>query len=255
MTQQAVAPAVAEPARSPIDRAWAAARVAVAALILIAVLAQLQRTLSNAAAMETPHGSHLPTVAANFFSFFTIESNVASAVVLLVAAVWTWRAATADRDPQWLAMLLASVTTYMIVTGIVYNLLLRGVQLPQGATVPWSNEILHVIGPVALLADLLIAPRRRALGWGAIATILVFPLAWVGYTMLRANTVVAPATGNAWWYPYPFLDPHSPTTGGALGVALYVVGIAAAIALVAWAVVAIGRRRAAIAPIGARQAA
>ncbi|GAB3277523.1 Pr6Pr family membrane protein [Microbacterium lacusdiani] len=251
MTQQAVAPAVAEPARSPIDRAWAAARVAVAALILVAVIAQLQRTLANAAAMETPHGSHLPTVAANFFSFFTIESNVASAVVLLVAAVWTWRAATADRDPQWLAMLLASVTTYMIVTGIVYNLLLRGVQRPQGATVPWSNEILHVIGPVALLADLLIAPRRRALGWGAIATILVFPLAWVGYTMLRANTVVAPATGNAWWYPYPFLDPHSPTAGGAL----YVVGIAAAIALVAWAVVAIGRRRAAIAPIGARQAA
>jgi hypothetical protein len=73
-----------------------------------------------------------------------------------------------------------------------------------------------------------------------------------------APAVAEPArspSGNAWWYPYPFLDPHSPTTGGALGVALYVVDIAAAIALVAWAVVAIGRRRAAIAPIGARQAA
>lgn len=32
-----------------------------------------------------------------------------------------------------------------------------------GTTVPWSNEVLHVVGPLFLLIDLLLAVRRRAL--------------------------------------------------------------------------------------------
>ena len=37
------------------------------------------------------------------------------------------------------------MTTYMIVTGLVYNILLRGIELPQGSEpIPWSNETLHV---------------------------------------------------------------------------------------------------------------
>jgi hypothetical protein len=129
----------------------------------------------------------------------------------------------------------------MLVTGVVYNTLLRGIPLPQGATVGWSNEVLHVVVPILMLLDLLFAPRRRALPWSAITVTAIFPIVWVIYTLVRANLVISPATGDPWWYPYPFLNPHQP--GGYGSVALYVLLIAAIIIGVAALVVAVGRRR------------
>lgn len=226
-----------------MTRWWPYARLAGAALTVAAILAQLVRTLEIARDADSAWGAHLPTVIANFFSFFTIESNVLAAVALAAGAVWALRHRdTADPEPRWLAILLVCATTYMLVTGVVYNTLLRGIPLPQGATVPWSNEVLHVVAPLLMLLDLLFAPRRRALGWSTVAIAAVFPLVWVVYTLIRANLVIAPATGEHWWYPYPFLNPHQP--GGYGTVALYVLLIAAIILGAAALVVWIGRRRA-----------
>lgn len=222
---------------------WPYARLAAAALGFAAVIAQLSLTVQIALQATTPWGSHLPTVWANFLSFFTIDSNLIAAVVFVVAGVWGIRHRLDDEpEPRWLAVLLVCASTYMIVTGIVYNLLLRGIELPQGVTVPWSNEVLHVVFPLILLADVLFAPRRRALPWRTVFVTAIFPIVWAGYTMIRANLVTAPATGNAWWYPYPFLDPRL-VPGGYLGVAGYILGIAVAIIGVACFVVWVGRRR------------
>lgn len=230
---------------------WPYARLAAAVLGLAAIIAQLSRSIENALAATTEWGQHLPTVAANFLSFFTILSNLLAAIVLIIAAIWALRhRRDTGVEPTWLAVILACVSTYMIVTGIVYNTLLRGVELPQGVTVPWSNEVLHVVFPLLLLIDLLFAPRRRALRWSAVAIITIFPIGWVVYTMIRANLIIAPATGEAWWYPYPFLDPHL-VPGGYLGVSAYIVGIAIAIIGVACFVVWVGRRRGARVPVAA----
>lgn len=220
---------------------WPFARLAAAALTAAAIIAQLQLTLSNAASAATPWGSHLPTVATNFLSFFTIQSNLLAAIVLTIAAVWALRQKdTATPEPAWLATALACASTYMIVTGIVYNLLLRGIPLPQGGTVPWSNEVLHVVVPLFLLADVLFAPRRRALPWSTVLVAAIYPIVWVAYTLLRSELITAPATGDPWWFPYPFLNWHVIGFGA---VSLYIVGIAAAIIGVAALVVLVGRRR------------
>ena len=222
---------------------WPYARIAASLLTLAAIAAQLTRSLQNALDATTEWGGHLPTVAANFLSFFTIEANFLSAIVLLIGAIWALRhRATTDAEPRWLAVLLVCVSTYMIITGIVYNTLLRSVELPQGVTVPWSNEVLHVVIPLFLLADVLFAPRRRALGWNTIFITAIFPIVWAVYTMVRANLIIAPATGNPWWYPYPFLDPRL-VPGGYLGVSAYILGIAVAVIGVAAGVVWVGRRR------------
>lgn len=207
-------------------------------LITAAILAQLTRTIDTAAAGQTPHGGHLPTMVGNFFSFFTIQSNVAAAVALAMGSVWAWRHGSTP-EPRWLTVLLACTSTYMIVTGLVYNVLLRGIELPQGTTVPWSNEVLHVVGPLVMLADVLWSPGRRALAWRAIAVVVCFPILWVIYTLVRANLIVSPMTGDPWWYPYPFLDPHV-VPGGYAGVAGYAVVICAVAAFVVW----VGRREA-----------
>lgn len=223
---------------------WPWFRIAAAALGLAAIVAQLVRTVSNSLAATTEHGGDVGTVVVNFFSFFTIESNVLAVVTLATGAVLAWRARSGDEhEPRWFAVLLACATTYMIVTGIVYNTLLRGYALDQGVTVPWSNEVLHVVIPLVLALDLLLAPRRRALGWGTVGGIVAFPIVWVVYTLVRGPLVTSPATGDPWWYPYPFLNPNNFDDGYGT-VAIYVAGIAVAIAVVAVAVVWIGRRRA-----------
>lgn len=227
---------------------WPYARLAAAALTIAAVIAQLTRSIQNAVDSETAWGGHVPTVAANFLSFFTIEANLLAAITLVIGAVWAWtKGRDAEREPNWFAVLLVCVSTYMIVTGIVYNLLLRNVDLPQGVTVPWSNEVLHVVIPLFLLADVLFAPLRRALPWRTVAIAAIFPIVWAVYTLIRANMIIAPATGESWWYPYPFLNPHN-FPSGYLAVSGYIVGIAVVIVGVATLVVWAGHRREAVAP-------
>lgn len=221
---------------------WPYVRLAASVLAVAAIVAQLVRTLEIALSSETAWGSHLPTVVANFFSFFTILSNVLAAVVLAIGGIWALtNRKTTSAEPRLLAVLLVCASTYMIVTGVVYNTLLRGIELPQGSTVLWSNEVLHVVVPLIMLVDLLFAPRRRALGWSAVGITAIFPIVWVAYTLIRANLVIAPATGKHWWYPYPFLDPH--LNGGYGGVALWVLLIAAIIIATAAFVVWVGRFR------------
>lgn len=224
---------------------WTVLRVAAAVAIIVAVIGQAVRTIGGAVA----NGLDVATTVANFFSFFTILSNCAAAIVLLWAALRlassVRRGAEAPVESRPLAIALASVTTYMIITGVVYNTLLRNIPLPQGSTVGWSNEILHVIAPLFLLVDLFVGPYRRALPWRDILAVLVFPIVWVIYTLIRGPLVTNPNSGQPYWYPYPFLNPNNPELifPGYAGVAFWVVVIAVGIIVTAAIVFAVGRRR------------
>ncbi|GAA1857105.1 Pr6Pr family membrane protein [Microbacterium koreense] len=230
---------------------WSVLRLVMAVAIIAAIIAQLIASVTRA----QDRGDDVGTVVMNFFSFFTILSNAGAAVVLLIAAgwfVWRGRRRAAPVEPRALAVALVSVSTYMVITGIVYNLLLRGIELPQGSEpIPWSNETLHLVGPLFLLLDVLIGPARRRPEWRTIGIVVIFPVVWVVYTLLRGPFVVNPVTGANTWYPYPFLDPAGFDAGyGA--VAIYVVAIAAAIVGVAALIVWVGRRRGAVTePVGA----
>ncbi|MDQ4215784.1 Pr6Pr family membrane protein [Microbacterium capsulatum] len=220
---------------------WSIVRLVGALAILAAIANQLVVTVGNALQATTPYGSHVPTVIANFLSFFTIESNLGTAIVLILAAIWGLRSRGAGPEPRWLAIPLACTATYMIVTGVVYNTLLRNIELPQGTTVAWANEMMHVVAPLLMLADVLFAPRRRCLGWGIVGVIAAFPILWAVYTLVRANLVINPRTGAHSWYPYPFLDPAN--VGGYAGVAAYIAGIAVVIIVAGTGVVWASRKR------------
>lgn len=209
---------------------FAVLRLVVAAAIVAAIAGQLVVSLAYW------HEAGIRDVRINivsFFSFFTIDSNIASVFVL---AFGGYLLLGRRAEPSWFLGLRAAVVTYMVVTGIVYNVLLRGIELPQGFTLPWSNEVLHVVAPVYLLVDWLFAPGRRPLGWRAIGPILVFPIVWAGYTLLRGPFTPDTVLGRDHWYPYPFLDPNiSPR--GYLSVAFSVVLIATVIGAVAAATI------------------
>jgi hypothetical protein len=162
----------------------------------------------------------------NFFSFFTIESNLLAIAVLLIGGVFD------PRSQRW-AYVRGAATLYMVITGIVYAALLANQEV--GLTAAWVDSAMHQVTPAVLLADWICfrpwsrASYRAALAW------LAFPLVYLAYSLSRGAVVD--------WYPYPFLDPRHP--GGYGRVAAFAVVLAVVMALLAVAVNAIGRKRAA----------
>lgn len=123
----------------------------------------------------------------NFFSFFTILSNVIVASVL--TAVAAGRAPAASR--------LGAATLYIAVVGITYSVALRHIWNPQGWQLV-ADRLLHDAVPVlAVLVWLYVAPKGR-LGMAVIPAWLIFPVAYLGWSLARGAV--------DGWYPYYFID-------------------------------------------------
>ncbi len=214
---------------------FAALRAVVFLLMVAAVVAQLATSIRN----TSDRGGSVAALLVNFFSFFTIDSNVLGIVVLGIGAVLLL--VRKGEDPGWFTGLRAAAVTYLVTTGVVYNLLLRNIALPQGTTVGWSNEVLHVVAPAYLLIDWLFAPGRTPLRLRAVWGIAVFPILWAVYTLVRAPFAIEPVSRKAPWYPYPFLNPAT-SPNGYLSVSFYVVLIAVVILAAGYGVVWVSRR-------------
>ncbi|MBJ7984099.1 MULTISPECIES: Pr6Pr family membrane protein [Bacillus] len=163
----------------------------------------------------------------NFFSFFTIESNILVAVILLLSSLVT---ATFGRSEQF-GVLRGAATVYILTTGLIYFLLLRGLEESLQTAIPWVNTVLHYIMPLAMILDWVKNPPTKAVTWKQAASWLVFPLLYVVYSLIRGPFVN--------WYPYPFLDPR---IGGYGRVLLYSIGIAVVIGAICGLVKMLGNR-------------
>ncbi|WP_064741810.1 Pr6Pr family membrane protein [Hamadaea tsunoensis] len=149
-------------------------RAAAALAILAAVLTQLSRTAS----------------VVNFFSFFTIQSNLIACAVLAAGAIGV----RGDRFDAF----RGAATTYMATTGIVFALLLSDIAV--GLSLPWVNDVLHKIIPVVMVLDWVLVPVARFLPFTRALWWTAYPIGWLAYTMVRGPI--------ADWYPYPFVDPR-----------------------------------------------
>jgi hypothetical protein len=144
---------------------------------------------------------------ANFLSFFTIQSNILAVVALFLLVVVPRERRTPLFDGARTAAVL-----YMAITGVVFALLLAGLQEDLQTSASWVNFVVHKLMPVVLVADWLVdPPRHRLPGWTVLAW-LTYPLAWFAYTLARGAGVD--------WYPYPFVDVSEHGYGGVLGSAV-----------------------------------
>jgi hypothetical protein len=154
---------------------------------------------------------------ANHFSYFTVLSNVFAALVLLAGAF-----RPVPDGVRGAAML------YMVTTGIVYAVLLRGADVQTPA---YANWVLHVVVPILVIIDWILDPPMAPIAVRTTVSWLGFPLVYLVYTLLRG-----PVVG---WYPYPFLDPR---VNGYGTVALLTVFVAITIGLLAWLLAWMGTR-------------
>ena len=140
----------------------------------------------------------------NFFSFFTIQSNILAAGVLLAAAVVRPEERTLLFD-----VLRGAATLYIAITGVVFALLLAGLQESLDTHIVWVDFTVHKLMPIVVAADWLLEPPRRRLPFWAALAWLAYPAAWFAYTLVRGAA--------EHWYPYPFVDAARLGYGGVLG--------------------------------------
>lgn len=195
------------------DGAIRAYRAIVAVAALVAIVYQIAKGLEHAGFSLT-----------DYFSYFTVLSNLFAAGILLYGA-----ARPAQTRTHTVEMLRGAAVVYMLTTGIVYAVLLSG----NDVTYPWVNTILHRVMPIAMAIDWLIDPPRAPLRFARTALWMSFPLVYVIYTLIRGAIVD--------WYPYFFVSPHR--DGGYLLVAGDCVAISIGIFGLIFAVTWLGNRR------------
>ena len=161
------------------------------------------------------HNNFRPT---EYFAYFTIHTSLIAAVVLAVAGV---RELLGKSDTKALTLARLSVSTYAIVVAVVYNALLRGTKVLPGDPdygYNWPvlpNEILHVWAPISIVLDFALTVTITKLSFKQILWTLLFPLAWLVFTIIRGL--------NTDWWAYWFLNPNE--KGGVTGVITFILGI------------------------------
>jgi hypothetical protein len=155
----------------------------------------------------------------DYFSYFTILSNIVVAVIMTMLWLRPDTATYVRRVLRLDALLMITIT------GLVYAIVLAPISNPQGwQTV--ANDGLHYVVPTLTVIVWLLAGPRGWLTVDLVPAALVLPVVWIVYTMLRGAVIHA--------YPYPFLDAVAKGYGTvAVTIAgIFVIGVVLALVLV-----------------------
>ncbi len=178
------------------NHAKRAVMVATAGLAWFGLLLQLYLVLFHS--MAEPALQSVRTVLEaliNYFSFFTILTNLLVAAVLTLTLTMPksrW-GSFASRPP-----VQTGTALYIAVVGATYSLLLRNQWNPQG-TQKIADVLLHDVVPVMYVGFTLIFVPKGGLLWKHAVLWLAYPLAYMVYIVVYG--------AFSGWYPYYFVNP------------------------------------------------
>jgi hypothetical protein len=153
--------------------------------------------------LENKTASLIETII-RFFSYYTILTNIL--VATCFASLWLF-------PNKWPARLFSkpgvttSVSIYITVVGLVYQLALRSVWDPQG----WqrlADELLHSIIPAYFFIYWAGFVRKSDIEWGHIPRWLIYPSSYLVFILIRGSF--------SGFYPYYFVDMTQLTVGQAI---------------------------------------
>ena len=159
-------------------------------LILGLVALGLQFSISIPAYLSD--GMSLLAALVQFFSFFTILTNIAITLIYLSALTeWSWL--NWFRAPRTRAMMVA----VMLLVMIFYHVLLRPIWQPEGLFLV-CDYLLHYAAPILFALWWGVTQKHGAVDYADVPAMLVPPLVYLAYVMARG------AITNT--YPYPTLN-------------------------------------------------
>ncbi len=135
------------------------------------------------------NGRSLTEIVVAYVSSFTILTNAVAAVALTAVA----------RDPRNLRRtgLLAATVVYLLIVALVYLAEFHGALETTGIRMV-PDALIHLVVPALFFVFWFVCVPKGSLNWRTPFVVLVFPLAYLAYMLVRGTL-----TGV---YAYPFLD-------------------------------------------------
>ena len=154
-----------------------------------------------------------PSLIVNFFSYFTILTNLFITIWFILA----FRSRQMGQARWWgdQAEIKGALMVAGSVTILIYWTLLVDIPIPN-ATGEVANFLLHLLVPLGILIDWLIVGDPMTKPYGRMLPAwLIFPVVFAIYSEIRGPF--------AQWYPYFFLDPGK--MGGVGNLVLAIIGV------------------------------
>lgn len=143
----------------------------------------------------------------NFFSFFTVQSNLYVCFYLVCLGCAVFGAGRAQKI-AFHPMVRLTVTTYILVTGMVYC---GGIPMKMTPPLYWTDFyqsllsvvqiVHHVVMPCLMLVLFLLPPTNQRIRLRALPLVGVYPLVYSLVSIVRG------AVSDPQFYPYPFYRP------------------------------------------------
>lgn len=128
----------------------------------------------------------------NFFSFFTILTNI------IVAIYFTWLYFNKNKSSLINKPgTLTAITVYITVVGFIYQVTLRHLWQPHGLQLI-VDELLHTIIPILVIIFWYLYETTMPVKYIQILKWAIYPLLYLFYILIRG--------GLTGLYPYPFID-------------------------------------------------
>jgi hypothetical protein len=134
------------------------------------------------------------SAAVRFFSFFTITTNC---LVFICTAMLLFGGKNAMNAFFRKCTTITAITVYILIVGIVFNLLLRSIVDLQGHH-SIVSEIFHVVVPILFFFYWLFFVSPEKISFKIIWFWLLYPIIYMIYTVFHGFI------SN--FYPYPFID-------------------------------------------------
>lgn len=130
----------------------------------------------------------------NFFSYFTILTNILVALSLTLNALNSQTKIGRFFNTN---SVQSALTVYIFIVGTVYYILLRNIWKPEGWQLV-ADAILHYVTPVVYLFYWLLFIPKGKLKFNFAVCWMIYPALYFIYSLIRGVITN--------WYPYPFID-------------------------------------------------
>ncbi|WJS93920.1 Pr6Pr family membrane protein [Flavobacterium johnsoniae] len=134
------------------------------------------------------------SAAVRFFSFFTITTNT---IVFICTAMLLFGGKCAMNTFFRKCTTITAITVYILIVGIVFNLLLRQIVDLKGHH-RIVSEIFHTVVPVLFFFYWLFFVSPQKISFKVISFWLIYPIIYIIYTLFHGILTS--------FYPYPFID-------------------------------------------------